>query len=144
MDFKSLFIRYLGITFFMILGHLSQGQTLVVIGNEIGSKEIKLAYLKEVYQAKYSFWPNKKNIHVALPGTQSQDAVFVYNTVYGKSIKDVQKFWLSIVFQGRAKSPNFFDTPKEMIEYVQKTPGAIGLLKSEDGVPKNLIIKLIP
>ena len=144
MDFKRIFTQYLGIVFFMILGQIAFAQNLVVIGNEIGSREIKSAYLKEVYQAKYTFWPNKKSIQVALPGTQSQDAVFVYQTVYGKSIKEVQKFWLSIVFQGRSKSPSFFDSPKEMIDYVQRTPGAIGLLKSDDGVPKNLLIKLIP
>lgn len=144
MDFKRNIIQILGILVFVISSAVVMGQTLVVIGNEIGMKEMKSSYLKEVYQAKYTFWSNKKNIQIALPGTQSQDAVFVYNTVYGKSIKEVQKFWLSIVFQGRSKSPNFFDNPKEMIEFVQRTPGAIGLLKSDDGVPKNLLIKLIP
>lgn len=144
MDFKGLFTR---LTFVILLGTLSigiQAQSLIVIGNDVGAKEMKLSYLKEVYQAKYTFWSNKKTIQIALPGTQSEDALFVYKTVYGKSVKDVQKFWLSMVFQGRAKSPNFFDTSKDMIEYIQKTPGAIGLLKSDEGVPRNMIIKLIP
>ena len=144
MDFKRAYIKTL-LGLLLIVGISSaKAQSLVVIGNDIGSKEVKFNYLKEVYQAKYTFWPNKKSMHIALPGTQSDDAIFVYKTVYGKSVKEVQKFWLSMVFQGRAKSPNFFDSSKEMIEYVQKTPGAIGLLKSDEGVPRSMIIKLIP
>ena len=144
MDFKRVLVK-LGCAFALLLASVSTyAQALVVIGNDIGLKEIKTGYLKEVYQAKYAFWPNKRSVYIALPGTQSDDAVSVYSQVYGKSVKEVQKFWLSIVFQGRSKSPNFFDTSKEMIEYVQRTPGAIGLLRSDTGVPKNLIIKLIP
>lgn len=144
MDFKSAFIKiFIGLLLITGISN-ADAQSLVVIGNDIGSKEVKFNYLKEVYQAKYTFWPNKKAVQIALPGTQSEDAIFVYKIVYGKSVKEVQKFWLSMVFQGRAKSPNFFDSSKEMIEYVQKTPGAIGLLKSDDGVPRNMIIKLIP
>jgi hypothetical protein len=144
MDFKKVLIRLSCVIALLGIVKCSDAQSLFVIGNDIGMKEIKMGYLKEVYQAKYTFWPNKKSVQIALPGTQSEDAVFVYSQVYGKSVKDVQKFWLSIVFQGRAKSPNFFDTSKEMVEYVQRTPGAIGLLKSDAGVPKNMIIKLIP
>jgi hypothetical protein len=144
MDFKKVLIRLSCVIALLGAVKFSDAQSLFVIGNDIGMKEIKMGYLKEVYQAKYTFWPNKKSVQIALPGTQSEDAVSVYSQVYGKSVKEVQKFWLSIVFQGRAKSPNFFDTSKEMIEYVQRTPGAIGLLKSDAGVPKNLIIKLIP
>jgi O-phosphoseryl-tRNA(Cys) synthetase len=144
MDFKKVLIRFSFVIAWLAAVQCANGQSLVVIGNDIGMKEIKMNYLKEVYQAKYSFWPNKKSVQIALPGTQSEDAVYVYAQVYGKSVKEVQKFWLSIVFQGRAKSPNFFDTSKELIDYVQRTLGAIGLLKSDAGVPKNLMIKLAP
>lgn len=144
MDFKKVLIRLSCVIALISLTQCVRAQSLFVIGNDIGMKEIKMNYLKEVYQAKYTFWPNKKSVHIALPGTQSEDAVYVYAQVYGKSVKEVQKFWLSIVFQGRAKSPNFFDTSKELVDYVQRTPGAIGLLKSDVGVPKNLLIKLNP
>lgn len=144
MDFKKVLIGFICVFAWLVAVQSTSAQSMVVIGNDIGMKEIKMNYLKEVYQAKYTFWPNKKSVHIALPGTQSEDAVYVYAQVYGKSVKEVQKFWLSIVFQGRAKSPNFFDSSKELIDYVQRTPGAIGLLKSDAGVPKNLLIKLAP
>jgi hypothetical protein len=69
----------------------------------------------------------------------------VCSIVYRKSVKDVQKFWLSIVFQGRAKSPVFFETELEMLEYVKKTPGAIGVLlnSSKLSIPSQFQIKVI-
>jgi hypothetical protein len=40
----------------------------------------------------------------------------------------MQRFWLALVFQGRAAPPIFVDSAEEMVSYVRRTPGAIALV----------------
>ena len=53
----------------------------------------------------------------------------------------VQKFWLSLVFQGRANPPVFLDDDSDIINYVRKTPGALGVVSTNaQNIPKELLI----
>ena len=147
MDYRNiqiLFLSLIGTILFNSTG-FAQTNQLVVIGNDIGKTEITFDNLVDYFKAKNAYWENNKAITLCLPGTKSEDAEKVCSIVYRKSVKDVQKFWLSIVFQGRAKSPVFFETELEMLEYVKKTPGAIGVLlnSSKLSIPSQFQIKVI-
>jgi hypothetical protein len=119
---------------------------LVFIGNDLSMTEMNTALMKDVFKARYALWPNGKSITVCLPGSKSVHAEKVAQEIYGKSIQDVQKFWLSVVFQGKAKSPHFFDSEKEMSDFIAKTPGAIGVITKSGGftAPKSQLIKINP
>lgn len=143
--------RNMTLLFLMVLGATltgnklsAQSSDLVFFGNEIGAAEMSYDRIVEYYKAKSAYWDNNKAVTICLPGTKSTDAEKICSLIYKKSVRDVQKFWLSIVFQGRAKSPMFFERDEEMIEYVKKTPGAIGVLLStaRNQIPNNLIIKV--
>ena len=143
--------RNMTLLFLMVLGATltgnklsAQSSDLVFFGNEIGAAEMSYDRIVEYYKAKSAYWDNNKAVTICLPGTKSPDAEKICSLIYKKSVRDVQKFWLSIVFQGRAKSPMFFERDEEMIEYVKKTPGAIGVLLSttRNQIPNNLIIKV--
>jgi hypothetical protein len=119
---------------------------IVVIGNDIGSKSLSEQQVIEAFKAKNNFWSNGKTLSVCLPETQSKDAATVCKGVYGKSVSEVQKFWLSQVFQGRSRAPHFFDSDADMIDYVSKTPGAIGAFVNERNIsiPAELLIQINP
>jgi len=68
---------------------------------------------------------------VVLPAPKSPSASRVADMIYGKSVTGMQKFWLSVVFQGRSNPPVFTDTDGDMVDYVRKTPGAIGVMSSD-------------
>ena len=53
--------------------------------------------------------------------------------VYGKSVSQVKRYWLAQVFQGRATPPIYKDSNEEILKYVQKQPGAVGVLVSYNG-----------
>ena len=107
----------------------SNCQNVVYFANSVGTTQDEK--IIRAFSAKDAFWNNGKQIIVCLPGTKSQMAESVYQEVYHQSVKEVQKFWLSIVFQGRAKSPHFFESEQEMIDYIKKTPGAVGVLPAD-------------
>ena len=119
-------------------------QAVLYFGNEIGLNTMSNVKAQRVFTGKETLWKNGKTVIICLPGTKSPKAEEIYNKVYNKSVKEVQKFWLSLVFQGRAKSPMFFDTDQEMVDYIKRTPGAIGVLSSDKKslVPNNQLISI--
>jgi hypothetical protein len=119
-----------------MFSHVGWSQNVVYFGNDLGMTSMTNARVQRVFTGKETLWKNGKTVVICLPGTKSVKAQEVYTKVYGKSVKEVQKFWLSLVFQGRAKSPIFFDSEQEMVDYVKRTPGAIGVITADK---KNLV-----
>jgi hypothetical protein len=78
-----------------------------------------------------------------LPSQKNESAALTAKVFYGTTVKGMQKFWLSLVFQGRANPPIFLDTDEEIIIYVQKNPGSIGVIHEGVECPKSLKISII-
>jgi hypothetical protein len=56
----------------------------------------------------------------------------------------MQRYWLGLVFQGRASAPVFVDSAAEVLSYVQEHPGAIGMVPmGSKGVPDAMLIKVV-
>jgi len=53
--------------------------------------------------------------------------------VYDMTPNDLNKHFLALVFQGKAKAPTFFNSVSELEEYVAQTPGAIGVSQATSG-----------
>lgn len=137
-------ILLLGILF---AGSLAlQAQTawgeLSIIGNKIGVTQLKAQEARNIFRANKTTWPNKVAVTIALPSPQSTASEPVARLIYGTRPSSVQKFWLSLVFQGRATPPNFFDTDQELIQFIQRTPGAIGVILASTTIPNT--VSLIP
>lgn len=119
---------------------------LTIVGNNLGSKSFSEQQVIDAFKARNNFWSNGKALAVCLPETKSTDATVVCSKVYAKTVSEVQKFWLSQVFQGRSRAPHFFETDQEMIEFIQKTPGAIGAFVNEKNIniPSELTLQINP
>jgi len=54
---------------------------------------------------------------------------------------ELQRYFLLLVFQGKARAPNFFDSTDDLEAFVAKTPGAIGVLdQATDSSVKTVLI----
>jgi hypothetical protein len=132
----SKWYRWIAMVSLWMFSHVGWSQNVVYFGQDLGMTSMTNAKVQRVFTGKETLWKNGKTVVICLPGTKSAKAQEVYTKVYGKSVKEVQKFWLSLVFQGRAKSPIFFDSDQEMVDYVKRTPGAIGVITADK---KNLV-----
>ncbi len=43
---------------------------------------------------------------------------------------EVNRYWVGLVFQGRGSAPRYFDDENALIEYLGKTPGAVGIVSA--------------
>jgi ABC-type phosphate transport system substrate-binding protein len=142
--------KYILIIIISILtGTISSAQTgfvdLTIIGNKTGFDKNAIKEIKQIFKGKYSTWPlSRSSVTIVLPAPQSPNAQKVATQLYANTVSGVQKYWLSLVFQGRANPPIFLETDEEIIAVVKKTPGAIGVVSSSNAnIPKNLIISIV-
>jgi ABC-type phosphate transport system substrate-binding protein len=118
---------------------------LVLIGNKIGYQSLNVKKVKDIFKGKVASWPNNETVTIVMPNSKSGFAESFAKEVFGTSYTGVQKYWLALVFQGRASSPVFMQNSNEILEYVRQTPGAIALVDLDaKEIPSAYFIKLIP
>jgi ABC-type phosphate transport system substrate-binding protein len=131
-------LRYILFLFAMILAaQLCYAQTtqLTVISNQKGSPaDMKKAELKSIFRGEKQRWKNGNKIVIALMKTNTAAGQTVCRNVYDMSGDEVKKFWLALVFQGKAEAPVFFNTISELQAYVSENPGAIGIIDQSPSV----------
>jgi hypothetical protein len=107
--------------------------------SKLSSKEVI-----QIFRNGRSLWPSGEKVVIVLPGNKSVYAEAVAKNLYGGSVSSMQKFWLALVFQGRANPPVFLQTAEEIVFYIANNPGAIGVLPKEEGrIPENLKLTVI-
>ncbi len=85
-------------------------------------------------------WRSGTKITIALMKTNTAAGKNTSETIYGMSSDELNKFWLALVFQGKAAAPNFFNSASELENFVAQNPGAIGIV---DQVAANDEIKTV-
>lgn len=92
-----------------------------------------LSELKDVFLGEKQVDSNNKTIIVVLPSTDFEGAEEVAQLISGSSLNSFRRYWLSIVFQGRANPPIYFNSNQRMIDFVRETPGSIAILYDYKG-----------
>ena len=113
---------------------IAQSQNLIVISNSKGAPaELKRSELIEVMKGQKQRWNDGTRISIALMKASTPAGEATSKQIYGMSGDEVNKYWLALVFQGKAKAPVFFSSPSDLENYISQTPGAIGII--EEGAP---------
>lgn len=115
--------------------------SLTVISNHEGSPStLTFSELKSIFMGEQQRWRSGTKIAIALMKTNTPAGKNTSLKIYGMTGNELNKFWLALVFQGKAGAPNFFNSAAELENFVAQNPGAIGIL---DQVTANDEIKTI-
>jgi hypothetical protein len=60
--------------------------------------------------------------------TSTPAGMYICQKIYNMSSDELKKFWLALVFEGKADAPEFFSTTSEVQNFVAENPGAIGII----------------
>jgi ABC-type phosphate transport system substrate-binding protein len=117
------------ILLFSGLNVFSQDASLTVISNKKGAPStLTFSELRSIFMGEQQRWRGGTKITIALMKTTTPAGKNTSLKVYGMSGNELNKFWLAMVFQGKAGSPNFFSSASELENFVAQNPGAIGIL----------------
>jgi hypothetical protein len=139
------FVRYtillLTVWFAAATGIQAQTVPLIVVSNPKGSPpNLKHAELKSIFLGEKQRWRDGKKIVIALMKTNTAAGKNVCDKIYDMSGDELKKFWLALVFQGKADAPVFFNTIGELEAYVSENPGAIGII---DQAPTSSSVQVV-
>lgn len=119
----------------------AQVPSLTVISNQTGApSSLKFSELRSIFMGEQQRWHTGTKISIALMKTSTPAGKNTSAKVYGMSPDELNKFWLALVFQGKASAPSFFNSAADLENFVAQNPGAIGIL---DEVASNNDVKTV-
>jgi len=114
---------------FLHLVARAQNEPLVVITNKKGApEEMKMTELRSIMKGERQRWKDGNKIKIALMKPSTQTGISTCKKIYDKDGDEVKKFWLGLVFQGKADAPVFFNSEAELKTFVSENEGAIGIV----------------
>ena len=119
----------------------SQDVNLAVIVNAKGAPaEMNMNQLKSTMKGEKLRWPDGSKVVIALMKTNTPVGQNTSKKIYNMSSDELNKFWLALVFQGKADAPNFFNSESELEEFVSQTKGSIGVVNQISPTNKSILI----
>ena len=103
----------------------------VIVGNNTGFEQLTEAQVRRYLRGEVSRWQGGSDLSVTvvLPSTKLPEctatAQFLVNAPRPASL---QKYWLGLVFEGRAKAPIFAQSQQDVLDAVKGRPGALGIV----------------
>ncbi len=141
----SLHIKYLAVVILVVIGQAlhAQHHSLTVIGHPEGPPTaLKQSELKSILLGERQRWRNDKKIVIAMMKTTTDAGKAICDRIYNMTPDELKKYWLSLVFQGKAEAPTFFNSAEELQNFVAETPGAIGVLH-DASTPNGTVLIMI-
>ena len=121
---------------------IAQDTSLMVIRNSKGvPSEMKMALLKSVLKGEKQRWGDGTKVVIALMKPNTPVGGNTCRKVFNMSANEVSKYWLGLVFQGKADAPAMFNSLIELEDFVSKTPGAIGVTSQTASTNKTITIE---
>ena len=138
-------MKHLIIAILILTANLAKSQDLplTVISNQKGAPPaLNLTELRSIFMGERQRWRNGTKVIIAMMKPNTTIGKVISNKVYNMSSDEVNKFWLALVFQGKADSPVSFDTVEALENFVSSNPGAIGIIQ-EDQLPANTQVTMV-
>jgi hypothetical protein len=101
---------------------------------------MKMAQLKAVMRGERLRWPDGSKVVIALMKSSTPIGINTSQKIYNMSANELNKYWLALVFQGKADAPNFFNSEAELEEFIAQTTGAIGVVNQPLTAGKTVLI----
>ena len=107
----------------------SQNNTLRVVGNlNAVPSQLTLVELQSVFMGTKPKWNNTDKVVLAMMNLNTAGGKATCDKVYRMTPDAVKKYWLALSFKGTVKAPVFFNTADEVVDFVAKNRGAIGII----------------
>lgn len=101
----------------------------IVVNESVPLDTLEVVELQRIYLSKRTRWPDDTRIVAAMLREGPVHRTFVED-VLDRSLSKFATYWKQIVFTGQGVPPKSFETEEEILDFVSRTPGAIGYVSS--------------
>jgi len=110
-----------------LVAQKAPAQVLVIANPTVGVAEVSKAEVRDVFTGASSSFKGTAQLTPVLlkQGLVNEEFLDLY---VGKSDSAFRASWLSILFSGQGVLPRTLDSDAAVVEYVARTPGAIGYI----------------
>ncbi len=107
--------------------HSSHAQIVIIVNQNAKPASVSTGDLRDIFQGNVSAFPDGSHVTPVLlkQGSVSDDFLSLY---VGKSDTAFRANWRSLLFSGQGVMPRTLDSEVAVVEYVARTPGAIGYI----------------
>ncbi len=116
-----------------------EGGLAVIVNSKGAPSELPLSKVKSILKGEQQRWKDGAKITLAFMKTSTPVGEDMAKRVFGMTSKELNKYFLAQVFQGKMSSPQFFDSEEDLLKYVKNNDGAIGVASSKNASGINTI-----
>lgn len=120
----------LSITLPALITPFETGSLSVIVNTNEAPTNISLSNLKSVLKGEKQRWKDGTKITLAFMKTSTNIGSEMSHRVFDMSEKQLNKYFLAQVFQGKMSSPEFFDSETDLLNFVKNTKGTIAVIKA--------------
>jgi hypothetical protein len=115
--------------------------SIKVIANEKGvPPTMTMQGLKTIMQGDKQRWSDGTKVSIAFMKANTSVGNATASKVLGMSGDQLNKYWLALVFQGKAKAPMFYGSSLDVENYIAENPGAIGIVEASYPVKSGQVV----
>lgn len=121
----------------------AEESTIKIIANVKGApSSLTMKELKSIFQGEKQRWDDGTKISIAFMKSSTPVGNATASKVLKMSGDQLNKFWLGLVFQGKAKAPVFYGSSSEVENFVSQNPGAIGVVDASYQLKDSRVISI--
>lgn len=134
-------IAFIACALFAFSNTASAEDIVIIINNNVPDKAIKKEDVQKIYSGHKTKWSNNDSILLTVLPKSELHEKFLKSYVR-KSPSQFKMTWKKMVFTGKGKTPQNFETIEELIDYVAKNDGAIGYVTTDSSADNVKVIKV--
>jgi hypothetical protein len=104
----------------------------VIVNADGAPTTLDMKALRSVLKGEKKRWKDGSTITLAFMKTSTDVGSDMSTRIFNMTEKQLNKYFLAKVFQGKMSSPEFFDSEVELKNYVKTHKGAISVVNSEN------------
>lgn len=110
----------------------------VVVNASNGVARIDKDDLARIYLGKKTLWSSGTRITPALADEGGPIGLQFLDDVIEKSLSQYRAYWKRLLFSGGGVPPRSFRSSAEVVEFVARQPGAIGVVEASAGTDEKV------
>jgi hypothetical protein len=106
-------------------------EIILITNTSISQSRTTLEEVNGYFTGEQVRWKHGQKIQIAIMKSSTPAGEIIARDILGISAKEMDKFYLKQVFQGKMTAPRSFGSETELVQYVAETPGCIGIVSSK-------------